>query len=160
MGSQSMQSKLWGQRPNDWATLQEPTGNSGYEYALEFLQPKQSDKMLDIGCGSGLFATLAAKLCADVTGFDATEQLIKEAKLRNPSVYFLTGEMEELPFDDNIFDIVSGFNSFQYAADVKHALSEATRVLKDKGKLVVMIWGDKEDCEALTYLKAVGSLLP
>jgi ubiquinone/menaquinone biosynthesis C-methylase UbiE len=160
MGSQSIQSKLWWQRPNDWATVQEPTGNLGYENALQFLQPKPSDRMLDIGCGSGLFATLAAKTGADVTGFDATQELIEEAKLRNASIKFLTGEMEELPFDDNIFDIVSGFNSFQYASDVKHALSEAKRVLKEEGKLVVMIWGDKEDCEAFTYLKAVGSLLP
>ncbi|MEO6905236.1 MAG: class I SAM-dependent methyltransferase [Ginsengibacter sp.] len=160
MGSQSIQSKLWGQRPNDWATVQEPTGQSGYEYALDFLKPKPSDKILDVGCGSGLFANLAAKSGADVTGFDATEQLIGEAKLRNPSIKFLTGEMEELPLDDNTFDIVTGFNSFQYASDVKNALTEAKRVLRDKGKLVVMIWGDKEDCEAITYLKAVGSLLP
>ena len=160
MGSQSIQSKLWGQRPNDWATVQEPTGQSGYEYALHFLQPKPSDKMLDIGCGSGLFASLAAKTGADVTGFDAAQQLIEEAKLRNSSIKFLAGEMEELPFSDNSFDIVTGFNSFQYASDVKHALSEGKRVLKEKGKLVVMIWGDKEDCEAATYLKAVGSLLP
>ena len=160
MGSQSIQSKLWGQRPNDWATVQEPTGNSGYEYALQFLQPTASEKMLDIGCGSGIFASLAAESGADVTGFDATKELIEQAKLRNSSINFLTGEMEELPFDDNSFDVVSGFNSFQYAADVRHALSEAKRVLKEKGKLVIMIWGNKEDCEALTYLKAVGSLLP
>jgi len=68
--------------------------------------------------------------------------------------------MEELPFEDNIFDFVCGFNSYQYAANIKNALSEAKRTLKDKGKLVVMIWGNKEDCEALTYLKAIGSLLP
>lgn len=160
MGSQLIQSKLWGQRPNDWSAVQEPTGNAGYEYALEFLKPKPSDKILDVGCGSGLFANLAAKSGADVTGFDATAQLIEEAKLRNSSIKFMTGEMEELPFGDHTFDIVTGFNSFQYASDVKHALTEAKRVLKDKGKLVVMIWGDKEDCEALTYLKAVGSLLP
>lgn len=160
MGSQLIQSKLWGQRPGDWATVQEPTGSTGYEYALNFLQPKPSDKILDIGCGSGVFANLAAKSGADVTGFDATEQLIEEAKLRNSSIQFLTGEMEELPFDDNTFDIVTGFNSFQYASDVKNALTQAKRVLKDKGKLAVMIWGDKDDCEATTYLKEVGSLLP
>lgn len=39
-------------------------------------------------------------------------------------------------------------------------MAEAHRVLKDKGRLTAMIWGNKEDCEAATYLKAVGSLLP
>lgn len=160
MGSQSIQSKLWGQRSKDWSTIQEPMGNAGYEYALHFLQPKPSDKILDIGCGTGWFVNLAAKSGADITGFDGTEQLIEEAKVRNPSIKFLTGEMEELPFADRAFDIVCGFNSFQYASNVKNALSEAKRVLKDKGKLVTMIWGDKEDCEAVTYLKALGSLLP
>ncbi|MDE1190553.1 MAG: class I SAM-dependent methyltransferase [Arachidicoccus sp.] len=160
MGSQAIQSHLWGQRSKDWATIQEATGKAGYEYVLHFLQPKLSEKFLDIGCGSGLFANLAAKSGAEILGFDATAQLIEEAKLRNPSIKFLTGEMEALPFDDNTFDIVSGFNSFQYAANVKAALAEAKRVLKENGKLVVMIWGNKEDCEAASYLKAVRSLLP
>ena len=68
--------------------------------------------------------------------------------------------MEELPFGDEAFDVVCGFNSFQYAADVKNALSQARRVLKPGGRLVCMIWGNKEDCEAATYLKAVGSMMP
>jgi SAM-dependent methyltransferase len=115
---------------------------------------------LDIGCGSGIFSDLAAASGATVTGIDASEPLLAEAALRNPAITFLGGEMEELPFADSCFDIVCGFNSFQYAASTKNALTEALRVLKDDGKLAVMIWGNKEDCEAATYLKAVGSLLP
>lgn len=160
MGSKLVQSKLWGQRPKDWATIQEPTGESGYEYALDFIKLQPKDKLLDIGCGTGFFISLASKSGAEIIGFDATEQFIEEAKRRNPSSQFLIGEMEELPFADNTFDVVTGFNSFQYAANVKNALTEAKRVLKDKGKLVVMIWGNKEDCEAASYLKVVGSLLP
>jgi ubiquinone/menaquinone biosynthesis C-methylase UbiE len=68
--------------------------------------------------------------------------------------------MEELPFDENTFTIVCGFNSFQYAANIKNALIEAHRVLQPGGKLATMIWGDKQDCEAATYLDAVASLLP
>jgi len=160
MGSQFIQSELWGKQPKDWSTIQEPTGIAGYEYALNFIQLKPSDKILDIGCGTGFFISLAAKTGADINGFDATEPFIAEAKLRNPTVTFLTGEMEELPFADNTYDVVTGFNSIQYAANVKNALLEAKRVLKSKGKLVTMIWGNKEDCEATTYLKAIGSLLP
>jgi ubiquinone/menaquinone biosynthesis C-methylase UbiE len=77
-----------------------------------------------------------------------------------PALNFVVGEMEALPFGDISFDVVCGFNSFQYAANIKNALIEAKRVLADEGKLVTMIWGNKEECEAATYLKAVGSHLP
>lgn len=160
MGSQSIQSQLWGQRPGDWATIQEPTVKPCYQYALDLIRLKPTDTLLDVGCGTGYFISLAAPSGADITGFDATAPFIEAAKQRNPGVTFLTGEMEELPFADNSFDFVTGFNSFQYAADVSNALKEARRVLKPQGKLIALIWGEKEDCEAASYLRAVGSLLP
>lgn len=160
MGSQKIQGELWGKRPQDWGSIQEPTGNSGYEHALKFLKIQPNQTLSDIGCGTGYFSDMASKQGADVTGIDASQEFIKQAKKRNAEINFSTGEMEELPFADNTFDFVCGFNSFQYAANIKIALSEAKRVLKDNGKLVTMIWGNKEDCEALTYLKAIGGLLP
>ena len=160
MGSQKIQGELWSKRPKDWASFQEATVNTGYEYALEFLKPTSADKLLDVGCGSGLFSSLARAKGADVTGIDASAALLELAKERNPAISFLTGEMEDLPFADSAFDVVCGFNSIQYAESVKHALIEAKRVLKEKGKLAIMIWGNIEDCEVASYLKAVGSLLP
>ena len=160
MGSQKIQGELWGKRPKDWASIQEPTGNSGYEHALQFLKTKSGQTLLDVGCGTGYFSDMAFKQGADVSGIDASEEFIKQAKKRNAGIKFSSGEMEELPFEDSTFDFVCGFNSYQYAANIKNALTEAKRALKHKGKLVVMIWGNKEDCEALTYLKAIGSLLP
>lgn len=160
MGSQTVQGKLWGQRPKDWSEIQEQTGKAGYDFVLNFLSVTQPTKLLDVGCGSGYFCKLAVDKKIDVTGLDATPELIDEAKKRVPSANFHVGEMEELPFEEKSFDVVCGFNSFQYAADIKNALLEAKRVLKDGGKIAAMIWGNKEDCEAATYLKAVGSLLP
>lgn len=160
MGSSKIQGKLWGQKPEDWAAIQEPTGNSGYEHALQLLKTKPNQTLLDVGCGTGYFSDLAFKQNIDVTGIDASKEFVEQAKKRNSEIKFSSGEMEELPFSDNSFDVVCGFNSFQYAANMKNALLDAKRVLKSKGKLVVMIWGNKEDCEALSYLKAIGSLLP
>jgi ubiquinone/menaquinone biosynthesis C-methylase UbiE len=159
MGSQAIQGKLWSKSPEDWAKIQEPTGMSGYNYVLDHLKSVNRLRLLDVGCGSGIFSDLANGKGAEVTGIDASDKMIGEAKLRNPNISFLIGEMEELPFEDELFDIVCGFNSFQYAANTKNALAEAKRVLKTGGKLVAMIWGNREDCEASTYLKAVGSLL-
>ena len=160
MGSQKIQGELWGRRPKDWASIQEATCIAVYEHALQFLKIKPAETLLDVGCGSGFFSDLAFKKGAAVTGLDASEQFIEHAKKRNPAINFIVGEMEELPFADNTFNIVCGFNSFQYAASIKNAFSEAKRGLKDKGKFVVMIWGNKEDCETATYMEAVGRLLP
>jgi len=160
MGSQEIQNKLWGRQTEDWANIQEKTGIGGYEHALKQLELNEPINLLDIGCGSGIFSDLAQSKGISVTGIDACEELIKHGMKRNPNVRFLEGDMEELPFQNDSFDVVCGFNSFQYAGSIKNALIEAKRVLKDKGKIVVMIWGNKEDCEVASYLKAVGSLLP
>ncbi len=160
MGSNKIQGELWGKNPEDWALIQEATGSSGYEHMFEFLKPIATDKILDVGCGSGFFSNLAHEKGLNIIGLDASIPLLEQAKMRNSSIDFLTGEMEELPFDNNTFDIVCAFNSIQYAESVKNAILESKRVLKEKGKLVIMIWGNKEDCEAGSFLKVVGSLLP
>jgi SAM-dependent methyltransferase len=160
MRSQNAQGRLWGRRALDWATIQEPTGIAGYEYALAHIRLVPGAKLLDIGCGTGLFSSLAAERGAKVTALDASEALIEQAHLRTKSVQFLLGEMEELPFEDNSFDLVAGFNSFQYAEDIHHTLGEAVRVLTKGGNLIAMVWGNREDCEAASFLKAVGNFLP
>jgi SAM-dependent methyltransferase len=68
--------------------------------------------------------------------------------------------MEELPFADGTFDVVTGFNSFQYASSPVAAVKEAKRVARKGGYVVAMAWGRPETCEAAGHLKAVGSLLP
>ena len=160
MGSKTLQASLWGKKPEDWAQIQEATGIAGYEYVLDWLGPLSNVQLLDIGCGSGVFCDLAKKKGADVVGIDATGELLAEAKKRAPAISFLEGDMESLPFPDHSFDVVCGFNSFQYAENIAAAFAEAKRVLKEDGWLVVMIWGNKEDCEAASYLKALGSCMP
>ncbi len=160
MGSQAIQGALWGQRPEDWANIQERTGLDGYLYVLNRPEFDAAQNLLDVGCGSGLFSDMAHKKGMQVTGIDASAPLIEQARQRNPAISFEVGEMESLPYTEEVFDIACFFNSIQYAADVKNALREAGRILKVQGKLVIMIWGNPEECEAAAYLKAVGSLLP
>ncbi len=112
MGSRDIQGKLWGECAEDWANIQEQTGIAGYNYVINYLKPTAADKLLDIGCGSGLFSDLVNLTRAKVTGIDASERLIDRAKKRNPIIRFVSGEMEELPFASDAFNIVCGFNSF------------------------------------------------
>jgi SAM-dependent methyltransferase len=69
-------------------------------------------------------------------------------------------DIEILPFPDRSFDLVTGFNSFQYAGNPVVALSEAGRVVAADGTVVVVIWGSPEGMEAVAMIGALGSLLP
>ncbi len=116
--------------------------------------------VLDAGCGSGTFCQMAAEGGADISGLDAAAALIAIARERVPRGEFQVGELEDLPYADGLFDVVCGFNSFQYAAEPLHALQEAARVAKRGGTVVIATWGQARDCEATAYLAALRSVLP
>jgi ubiquinone/menaquinone biosynthesis C-methylase UbiE len=84
--------------------------------------------VLDIGCGPGGFCQLAAEAGASVTGIDASPPLVNIARERVPAARFDIGDMQFLHYEDDSFDLVTGFNTFQYAADPVAALREAGRV--------------------------------
>lgn len=159
MSTKTIQGKLWSVAPQYWSQHFEPCFIPMYKKVLE--QLKLEDAMLlDAGCGSGMFSSMAIRRGAQVIGIDAAPGLLKVAKHRNPSNNFMEEDLEAMPFASNSFDIVAGFNSFQYAGNFKNALTEAKRVLKDEGLLVIGIWDKPELSEATHILKAISSLLP
>jgi SAM-dependent methyltransferase len=160
MGSQAAQAQLWGRQPKDWSSIQEPTSKAGYDYALAALGLTGNETLLDIGCGTGVFLSLAASKVRWITGLDGTVELVEEARRRLPAYPFLVGDMEDLPFPDEAYDIVTAFNSLHYATTISNAIAEARRVLKPGGRLVAMTWGKKEDCQVAVSLDAISSLLP
>ncbi len=155
-----MQGKLWSIAPQYWAQFFEPMFLPMYKKVLEQLMLNEEHSLLDAGCGSGLFSWLAIETGAQVTGVDAAPGLLDVARRRNPQNNFLEEDLEALPFKDNSFDVVAGFNSFQYAGSFENALHEAKRVLKPGGKLVIGIWDKPEASDGTNVLKAIGSLLP
>ncbi len=160
MSTKTIQGKLWSIAPQKWAQHFEPWFMPMYKDALKQLNLNNTQMVLDAGCGSGLFTNLAINTGANVIGIDAAPGLLEMARKRNPLNNFLEEDLEELPFADNYFDVVTGFNSFQYAGNFEKALAEASRVLKSGGKLVIGIWDKPEKSEATEVLKAIGKLLP
>jgi SAM-dependent methyltransferase len=159
MGTASVQGQIWGSRARDWADVQESVALPLFETVLQETAVAKNTSVLDIGCGSGIFCEMAAKRGARVGGLDASDQLIAIARERVPSGDFRTGEMEELPYEDQTFDMVTGFSSFQFAANPIKALQEASRVSRT-GTVVIAVFGAPEESEATAYIKAMGSLLP
>jgi ubiquinone/menaquinone biosynthesis C-methylase UbiE len=161
IGSAVIQGDLWGVRARDWADLNEPAWRPVFEAALDLAEVTPGKRLLDIGCGAGGALVIARRRAAEVTGLDASANLAAIARERLPGARIEIGEMEDLQFADEAFDIVIGINSFQFAGDLVNALSEAKRVLRRNGTLVMLVWGRREDCELVSgTARAVFALLP
>jgi SAM-dependent methyltransferase len=152
--------RLWGSRARDWAEVQEGICRPVYEAVFDRIGVQPGISYLDVGCGAGMAAQIAASRGACVSGLDAAEQLLQIARSRVPDGDFRLGEMEDLPFHHDSFDIVTGFNSFQYAARPAVALKEAKRVAKPGAHVVIMTWGTPERMEWVSVLGALKSLTP
>ncbi|MBL7723436.1 MAG: class I SAM-dependent methyltransferase [Chitinophagaceae bacterium] len=160
MSTKQVQGKLWSIAPQYWSKYFEPFFLPMYKKTLEQLILDEKSLLLDAGCGSGLFSHMAISTGAQVIGVDAAPGLLEMARERNPHNNFMEEDLEALPFATGSFDVVVGFNSFQYAGNFISALSEAKRVLKEGGRLVIGIWDMPEFSDATNVLKAIGSLLP
>jgi SAM-dependent methyltransferase len=158
-GSAPVQGRLWGARARDFTTV-EPKMVALYESVLENVGIGAATRLLDVGCGPGLFLRLAAQRGATVTGIDAAAPFIDIARERLPEADLTVGEMESLPYEDDAFDAITGLNAFQFAADPAQALREAGRVAVGGAPVAIATWGRPEQCEAAGYVKAVGGLLP
>jgi SAM-dependent methyltransferase len=158
-GSAAIQGDLWSARPQDWADVQEIALRPLFTAILQEVMQGPHVDLLDVGCGSGLFAAMAAA-ASRVSGIDAAGALLTIAKRRTPQADFRVGEMESLPFDSRSFDVITGINSFQFAANPINALVEARRVGAPKARVIIATWGRPEECEAWAYFAALRSLVP
>ena len=159
-GTAELQGRLWSVHAADWAELHEQYVEPAYVAALEALGVGAGTRMLDIGCGAGLALRLAADRGATVSGLDAAPGLLAYARRRVPSATIVQGELQSLPFPDHAFDVVTAFNSFQYAADPVAALREAKRVTAPGGRILALIWSPPEMCELAPHLQSLGALMP
>ena len=109
---------------------------------------KPGDRVLDIGCGTGVVAREATKRCGSggsVTGVDINEAMLGFA--RKTAVKQGTSEIEwqqcdaiELPFEDASFDAVLCQQGLQFMPDKPAAVREMVRVLSPGGHLAVSVW--------------------
>lgn len=159
MGTAKSQGQIWGARAKDWADVQERVAIPIYETVLRKTGVCQGITVLDIGCGAGTFCGMAANLGAQVSGLDASEALVEIARQRVPDGDFRTGEMEELHYPERAFDVVTGFSSFQFAANPVIALREASRVSRT-GTVVIAVFGKPEESESTALIAALGAFAP
>jgi SAM-dependent methyltransferase len=139
-GSATRWGPLFGARAATWAETWEGHAGWGtpvYEHVLERAEIGSGSRVLDCGCGAGRFARMAADRGASVAGIDGAEELVAIAAERVPEGDFRAGDIEALPWEDDSFDVVTGFSAFQFADDKVRALREARRVFRRSVVVVI-----------------------
>ncbi len=160
MATARVQGELWSKAAQDWAEIQEPVHTPIWQAMLNATKVGQGTHFLDAGCGGGGASLLASASGAKVTGLDAAEGLVAQARKRLPSADFHVGDLESLPFDKDSFDVVFAANSIQYTEDRLAALRELARVCKPKGHIVAGLLGSPEKVAYSSIFKAVRDTLP
>ena len=115
-----------------------------HEALVEALAPQPGEEFLDVGCGAGNVAELAAQTGAHVTGIDLSPRLIDVAKARAAAggfhIHYSVGDAENLDVPDASFDVVSSSFGMIFAPDHAAAASELARVTRSGGRLGFSAW--------------------
>lgn len=160
MQKKEVRGELWNPAPAHWTKFIEPTFIPMYLAALATLDLDEEKMVLDAGCGAGLFLSMVLPTGAALHGIEAAAGLLDVSRRRLPDATLLLEDPDNIPFNDNTFDVVTVFNSFQYGGTSANATREAKRVAKKGGKMVIGSSGTEEDSDAAVVLSRVASLLP
>ncbi|HAA05719.1 MAG TPA: class I SAM-dependent methyltransferase [Syntrophobacteraceae bacterium] len=102
-------------------------------------RPRPNQRLLEVGCGSGLFSEWFAERGLQVTALDPSVPMLNLARLRLPArVSLERGYAEDLPFADNSFDVVAMITTLEFVDDPAQALREACRVAREQVLLGVL----------------------
>jgi ubiquinone/menaquinone biosynthesis C-methylase UbiE len=108
---------------------------------LKMLEPVKNKKILDACCGTGRYSIKLAKKGAIVTGIDFSKNMLNiaknKAKKQDLDINFKIGNVLNLPFKNNSFDIVICALALSHVKNLKKALFELNRVLKKNGILII-----------------------
>lgn len=113
---------------------------------LKKLKIKPSDKVLEVGCGRGIYLDRISKEFKVKTyGIDLAKSVISDAREQSIYDHYLrAASATRLPFKDNFFDIVVSFDTLEHIKNQKRAVSEMVRVLKPQGKLLIYTINKKQ----------------
>ena len=131
----------WPDRYEQW--FQTPLGRLVKEYEndliIEMLTPGPGERILDAGCGNGVFTFSLLVAGAQVDGLEISLPMLLRAKEAFADYPFqgVQGNMLTLPFPDDTFDKVVSITAIEFIHDARRAIGEAFRVTKSGGCIVV-----------------------
>ncbi|MCC5794325.1 MAG: methyltransferase domain-containing protein [Chromatiales bacterium] len=103
------------------------------------------ESLLDVACGTGRLAMIIRQRHPGVriTGRDLSPDMLRVARSRLPADHITQweqGRMEELPYEDASFDVVTCASAFHLVTDQRRALAEMVRVVRPGGTICIVDW--------------------
>lgn len=111
-----------------------------YPEILAEIEKEPFTDLLDAGCGTGAVISLLADKYPDkhYTGIDLSPNMIEVAKSKSSSnSAFVCGDCEQLPFDENSFDVITCSMSFHHYPYPEKFFTSCYRVLRPNGRLII-----------------------
>jgi ubiquinone/menaquinone biosynthesis C-methylase UbiE len=114
------------------------------ETLCETVDLEAGSRVLDVACGNGNATLAAARRFASVTGVDYVPELLRRgaerARAERLGIDFVEGDAEQLPFDDDTFDVALSTFGVMFTADQERAARELVRVVRPGGKIALANW--------------------
>ncbi len=115
------------------------------KWSLAYLDVEDDYDVLDLGCGGGANLNRLLSMCPDgtVTGLDYSETSVEVSQDTNATAIaegkcdVVLGDVADLPFEDESFDAITAFETIYFWPDINKALSEAYRVLRHGGEIMI-----------------------
>ena len=147
--------RAWEHAATDWAFLFEPYARDAVEEVFRHSSVGPETAVLDIACGSGLAVARGERLGAKTAGIDAAAGLIDIARRRAPDSDLVVGDMFDLPWGSETFDVVTSFNGIWGGCEA--AVAEMARVVKPGGTVAITFWGPGKNLDLRDYFIMLGS---
>ena len=136
-----------------------------FRASLELLAPRQGTRLLDVGCGSGVFADMAASIAGtEVLGIDANAAAIRFATERfgRANLSFRQGMLDELDLPDSSFDAISFLEVVEhvYERQAQATLAAFHRLLAPGGRVVISTPNARSAWPAIEWLLDRSGVVP
>jgi SAM-dependent methyltransferase len=108
-------------------------------HIMDLLVPERRDRILDVGCGTGIFTESYLQRGARVTGVDLSLEMLRYG-VRKPGLGKMlpaVADICRLPFADGSFDKTVSITAIEFVADGRRAVQELVRVTRKGGRLVI-----------------------
>jgi ubiquinone/menaquinone biosynthesis C-methylase UbiE len=114
------------------------------QVVIDRARPSSGEHLVDVGCGTGNAALLAAERGASVTGIDPAQRLLDvagaQAAARGTEIRFLRGDAVRLPLAESTADAVVSVFGVIFAPDAPAAVAEMARIAAPGGRIVLSAW--------------------